>query len=197
MCHRAPENALPHTGHAKLKSGNRRSGAHTNTLGCNARVHISSHVRAPLPSLRLRAFTPSALWVSAAGRTQGSPASSARPSSMLSVTSRTACLTHAAPESAPVVVFENPSATRKDGASLEADRLSCLSECCALLGFADCGRATQSSMSRTDSWCGSRRPADAPTAAAPALLCVPLIVSRDALRSGIAADSWAFLVAWW
>ena len=50
---------------------------------------------------------------------------------------------------------------------------------------------------RRDSWCGSRRPADAPTASAPALLCAPWIVSRGPLRSGIAANSWAFLVAWW
>ena len=92
VCHRDSENWLPHTGHTIFKPGKRRSGAHTNTLGHNTSARTSSHERAPSPSLRLRARDSSALRIRAAGCTQGSPASSIHPSSMLRVTSRTAVL---------------------------------------------------------------------------------------------------------
>ena len=169
VCHRAPENWLPHAGHASLRPGNRRSGAHTKTLGCTTRLHTSSCERPSPPALRLCVCKSSALRVGSAGCTQGTPASSTRPSSMRRVTSSTAFFTQATLRSATAAASDDRSAAVGTGAPLVAVTQRFSSECCVLLGLAGCGREPPCSMSRTESWRGSRWPAGAPGVAAPAL----------------------------
>ena len=185
MCHLAPENSLPHEGHASSKSVKRRSGAHTNTLGCNARLCTSSLDTALPPSLRLRTCTAAALRVRSAGRTQGSPASSRWPSSMRRVTASTAVLAHAAPESAPAAAPVLRSAAVGDGAPSGLAKLTLSCRCSDAVGSASCDRALLRSMSRTDSVAGSRCPVGATEVAAhgsaPALHRGLIPAARDGL----------------
>ena len=156
VCHRAPANWLPHAGHANFRPGNSRSGAHTKTLGCTTRLHKSSCERPSPPSLRLRVCKSSALRVGSAGCTQGTPASSTRPSSIRRVTSRAAFFTQTALKSTTVTASDCASAAVGACAPLVLAKRRFSLEYCALLGLADCGHEIPRSMSRTETWTGSR-----------------------------------------
>ena len=117
--HRFSENALPHKGHASLRSGNRRSGAHMNTLGCKTRRRTSSHVIAPSPSALFRECISSARRVSSAGCTQGPPVRSAQPVSIFRATARTAFFfLFTVVVSAPARMLGSRSVARAGGATL-------------------------------------------------------------------------------
>ena len=153
--HRVLKTWLPREGHSMFKPGNRRSGAQTTTLGCKC-LDIFTRGRSvsTATSPCAQALCPER---SAAGRTQRSPSSFTRPSSILRVTSSTACVIHAASAlaTAAAAAVGHPSATDGDGAPLDCARLSCSFACWLLLGLAECEREAPRSMSRTESCVGS------------------------------------------
>ena len=175
-----------------MRSGKSRSGAHTNTLGCNTRVRTSPHVRAPSPSILFRECISSARRVSSAGCTQGPPVSSALPSSILRATERAAFFTTAV-ESAPAVMFGSLSVAMAGVSTLGlTNRLSMRGRSRAT----GCGCVLACSMSRTEGLPGLRSPAEIPVAAAwacvQALFRILLDVASDESPGRLCC--WAFLM---